>query len=80
MLSELESRRLLDELCVELGFCLPPESQQRVVESPPADVVSFTDAIFSEEGLDPSTVERRLYRCVREMVAGAFRRAGYDNA
>ncbi len=80
MLSELALRRLLDKLCVELGFCLPPEGQQRLVENPPADVLSFTDAVFIEEGLDPSTADRHLYRQVRDLIADSFRRGGYDCA
>ena len=76
MLAEDELRRLLDRLCVQLGFCLPPEGQQRLTETPPSDVLSFTNAVFIEEGLDPSTADRDLYRQVRDVIADSFRRAG----
>jgi hypothetical protein len=79
-LTENELQRLLDRLCVQLGFCLPPEGQQRLRENPPSDVLSFTDTVFVEEGLDPATADRRLYRQVRDVIAESFRRAGYDGA
>ena len=47
-------RALLYELCVDLGFCLPPAGQQRLESNPPADVDEFTEAVFREEGMDPS--------------------------
>jgi hypothetical protein len=46
MLSELEVQRLLDKLCVDLGFCLPPQEQVRLSANPPDDVCAFTDAVF----------------------------------
>ena len=76
MLTESEAQQLLDDLCVRLGFCLPPEDSKRLRESPPADPLSFTDAVFRAEGLDPDTTDRHLYRQVRNAVADAFRRAG----
>jgi hypothetical protein len=60
-------QQLLDELCVGLGFCLPPDEQRRLRESPPLDVDSFTDAVFEAEGLDAG-LDGRLRRQVRERV------------
>lgn len=80
MLSEPEAHKLLYELCVRLGFCLPPEDQDRLRENPPPDVRSFTDAVFLAEGLDPETAPRGLYRSVRDLVASAFRRSGDPGA
>jgi hypothetical protein len=48
---ESEVQRLLDELCVKLGFCLPPEEARLLRRSPPTDVDGFTDAVFDAEGL-----------------------------
>jgi hypothetical protein len=73
MLGERRTRQLLNDLCVELGFCLPPEDVERLASAPPADVVTFTDAVFSAEGLPPETADRHLYRQVRDLVAAAFR-------
>lgn len=62
-------RRLLYELCVKLGFCLPPDDIRRLDESPPGDVDSFTDAVFTAEGMgDLAYVDTRLRRQVREVV------------
>lgn len=46
MLSEPEAHKLLYDLCVRLGFCLPPQEQRRLKENPPPDVRSFNDAVF----------------------------------
>ncbi|UXI81794.1 hypothetical protein N6Q81_28950 [Streptomyces vinaceusdrappus] len=62
-----EVRQLLYALCVDLGFCLPPQEQQRLQEAPPTDADSFTDAVFEAEGMDPGLHER-LRRQVRERV------------
>ena len=67
---------LLAELCVALGFCLPPDEQARLRASAPADVDEFTDALIRAEGLDPHTdIPRHLRRDVRARVAEHFRKA-----
>ncbi len=65
--------QLLDKLCVEMGFCLSPAEQSRIVASPPGSVEAFTDAIFVAEGLDPHLADRHLWRQVRDRVAQHFR-------
>ena len=80
MLSEHEVRQVLDTLCIDLGFCLPPETQQALIADPPTDVRAFADAVFIGEGLDPSTSARHLYRQVRDMIADSFRRGGCNGA
>jgi hypothetical protein len=62
---------LLDELCVDLGFCLPPDARVRLQDAPPRDVDAFTDAVFVAEGLDPR-LDKRLRRQVRERVVRHF--------
>ena len=74
MLSENEIRTVLSELCVKLGFCLPPVAQQKLVSAPPPDVRGFVDAVFAAEGLDPATAGRHLYRQVCDMVSDAYRK------
>ncbi len=67
---------LLAELCVVLGFCLPPDEQARLRESPPNDVDAFTDAVIRAEGLDPhADIPRHLRRDMRARVAEHFRKA-----
>ncbi len=46
-------QRLLDELCVELGFCLPSRARASLLQSPPTDPDEFTNAVFAAEGMDP---------------------------
>ena len=75
MLTESAAHKLLWDLCVKLGFCLSPAEQTRLKNDPPADVQSFTDAVFVAEGLDPILVNDVLYRQVKEMVVIAFDRA-----
>jgi hypothetical protein len=65
--------RLLDGLCVDLGFCLPPEEKDRLMTSPPNTAEAFTDAVFLAEGMDPLLADRHLWRQVRNRVREAFR-------
>ncbi|MGW4026135.1 hypothetical protein [Streptomyces sp. NPDC005009] len=60
-------RELLHELCVDLGFCLPPHEQQRLQEAPPADADGFADAVFAAEGMDPGR-HPQLWHQVRERI------------
>ncbi|MFI7212906.1 hypothetical protein [Micromonospora maritima] len=64
---ESDVRRLLDELCVNLGFCLPPEESRRLRESPPGGVDGFTDAVLAAEGMHGSE-HPDLRREVRRVV------------
>ena len=67
---------LLEELCVDLGFCLRPEAQARIQEKPEADVDSFTDAVIRAEGLDPQVdISLNLRRKVKAVVVKHFRAA-----
>jgi hypothetical protein len=72
LLSDVDTARLLEALCVKLGFCLPPEERRRLQNEPPGDVKEFTDAVFAAEGLNPDLADRHLYRQVRTMVQEAF--------
>jgi hypothetical protein len=62
---------LLHELCVDLGFCLSPADQARLLDSPSNDVDAFTDAVMVAEGLEP-VYDKALRRQVRERVARYF--------
>ena len=72
--------RLLDKLCVELGFCLPPEEYARLSSSPPSTVKAFTDAVFVAEGLDPQLADKHLWRQVQDRVTEYYRDAESGNA
>lgn len=75
MLSRREVEDLLSKLCIELGFCLDPADQDQLAAEPPADVRTFTDAVFVAEGLDPALADRHLYRQVRDKIAEAFQKS-----
>ncbi|MSQ00258.1 MAG: hypothetical protein EXR71_00010 [Myxococcales bacterium] len=72
ILSEVEKSKLLDALCVKLGFCLPADERSRIEEASPEDARTFTDAVFTGEGMNPELADRHLYRQVLAMVREAF--------
>lgn len=75
-LSSPQVETLLHELCVVLGFCLPPDEQARLRDSPPTEVDAFTDTVIRAEGLDPyADLPLHLRRDVRARVAEHFRKA-----
>jgi hypothetical protein len=75
---ESDVERLLDELCIKLGFCLPPDEKRRFEEAPPGDVDSFTDAVFEAEGIGDMS-HRDIRRQVREVVDRHMSRWAADN-
>ena len=64
--------KLLNDLCVRLGYCLPPDDQQRIISDPPTSVDAFTDAVVTAEGFDPVLMAAEQRQQVRRMVAAAF--------
>ncbi|MCV2393903.1 hypothetical protein OEB99_06250 [Actinotalea sp. M2MS4P-6] len=68
----MDAAGLLDDLCVRLGYCLPPEDRQRLIDDPPTSVDAFTDAVVRAEGLDPVLMATTQRQEVRRMVAAAF--------
>jgi hypothetical protein len=69
-------QRLLDEVCDDLGFCLPPGAEARLRQAPPLDADGLTDAIFIAENMEPGVypylrqdvkaiIDRRLPSIVR---------------
>lgn len=80
-MSPAQVQKLLDELCVVLGFCLPPGEQARIRSSPPGEVESFVDAVILAEGLDPAVgVSLTVRRSIRDRVFRHFRAAGEASA
>jgi len=69
--SEQKVRVLLDELCVRLGFCLPPTASAQIRKDPPTEITAFTEAIFLAEGLK-SEESRHLRQQVRDVVSRHF--------
>jgi hypothetical protein len=71
-MTETQTQQLLDKLCVELGFCLPPSLQRRIVENPPKDTKRFTDVVIKGEGMDATLIDKHLYESMHSMVEAAF--------
>jgi hypothetical protein len=63
--------QLLREVCVQLGFCLDPADNARLIAHPPDSVDEFTDAVLSAEGLEwPLGGDHRA--ALRKLVARAY--------
>jgi len=76
-----QAERLLSELYVDLGFCLPVEAQIRLEQNPGTDVDAFADAVFRAEGLNPETeISLHLRRDTRARVLKHFQMAGDDES
>jgi hypothetical protein len=69
---EATIKALLDDLCVRLGYCLPPDDQRRITSDPPQSADAFTDAVIEAEGFDPALMAAEQRQEVRRMVAAAF--------
>ena len=50
---EKELRDLLSVLCVEQGFCIPPESARKIIESKTLEADGFACAVIKAEGMHP---------------------------
>jgi len=75
MLSEGEVQQLLDDLCVRLGFCLPPDAQSDLRRCPPESASAFAEAVIRAEGLDPNQLSRELRRSITGLIDDAFQRS-----
>ena len=62
---------LLDRLCIDLGFCLPPRNIERIVAGTEYDADEFTDIVFRAEGMNPEE-NIALQRQVRKMFTDRF--------
>jgi hypothetical protein len=43
------AEHVLTELCVNGGYCLPPERQERILADPPESADAFLDAVLAGE-------------------------------
>lgn len=62
-----EMQFLLEELCIELGFCLPPDDQERIVATEMWDADSFVAEVFRCEKMNPDE-----FRQLRREVGRKF--------
>ncbi len=62
---------LLKDLCVEMGFCLPPDDWTRIVATEMWDADAFVAEVFRCEKLNPDEF-RQLRRQVGERFENCF--------
>jgi hypothetical protein len=77
-LSRQQTRDLLSELCVHLGYCLSPTDLETVEQDPPTDPQAFTELVMRLEGVgspDPGVVAPVLERVLRTFEGVARARA-----
>jgi hypothetical protein len=58
----------LSELCIRLGYCIDPESEDAILANAPADADTFVDAVLVAEGRDPSLVLKEERRVLLQVV------------
>jgi len=59
---EAELEQLLDQVCVELGFCLPHKVKSRLIKFPPNTSEKFTQSVIKGEGLNIDVLDKSLYK------------------
>ena len=62
---------LLDKLCMEWGFCIPPSDRARVATSRRSDAAEFASEVLRAEGLDPD-YEVHWFRRIRQRFRDQF--------
>jgi hypothetical protein len=62
---------LLDEMCLEWGFCLPPADRERIASSRSLTADEFAAEVLRAEGFDPE-YELSWYRKVRQRFIDRF--------
>lgn len=61
---------LLYDICVELGFCVPPQEHTRICATEFWDADAFTAEVFRLEGMDPDehlTWKRQIHKRFTDM-------------
>ena len=67
---ESRAELALDVLCSKLGYCIPPNEREGILNNPPPDADAFVDAVLVAEGFgDLSTVLKQQRRPMLEIVS-----------
>ena len=61
---ENEIKSLLDELCIELGFCLPPEAIDKITSKRRFEADQFTREVILAEGMNPE-LEKQHFKSIK---------------
>lgn len=67
-----EITKLLDELCVELGFCLSMEAKEKILSMQQYEAEDFTRNVFEAEGMSLEAADPNLYRKVKKKFTDSF--------
>ena len=65
---------LLYDICVELGFCLPPGDNARICATEFWDAEAFAQEVFRVEGMDPAeylAFKRQIHRRFTDMFGSS---------
>lgn len=60
---------LLDQLCVDLGFCLSGEDQLRIASIDSWSAEAFANELIASEGLNPEYEARWRKEIMRKFIA-----------
>ena len=77
-LSKKAVGHLLDDLCVTLGYCLPPNEQERIINDPPKNPRQFSEEVMEVEGVGAG--DPQMFGEVYEIVFWAFLEASENGA
>jgi hypothetical protein len=58
----------LSELCIQFGYCIPPEAADAMLANPPPDADAFVDAVLVAEERDPNLIPKEERRPLLEIV------------
>lgn len=73
---EKEIEKLLNFLCVEWGFCIPPKDQERLRKSNYLDASEFSRSVLIAEGMD-AKLEIEWFRKIRNKFIETFGKEVY---
>src|SRR6266576_7116544 len=65
---------VLYDICVDLGFCLPPEDNARICATESWDAETFTREVFRVEGLEADehvTLKRQIHKRFTDMFGSS---------
>ena len=71
-LTESQVEELLRVVCVDLGYCLTPNTYDQLVTGKHTDPETLTLAILVAEGMSPQEAAVHLNGSVRQCVEAAF--------
>lgn len=76
LLNEEEARYLLHELCVELGYSLPPHEHRQILMNPPTTPGKFVVKVMEAEGVGSGDPE--MAGPVHDRVRKVFLRVAFQ--